>query len=83
MGPLNTKLRKLREEKEAKRDPAATALMSRATEELRASRIIDGIVGVGEPAPAFARPGVDGETVRLSALLRRGPAVLSFFRGRW
>jgi len=36
--------------------------------------------GVGAEAPDFALPAQDGESVRLSALLRRGPVVLIFYR---
>lgn len=83
MGPLNQKLDELRAEKEAARDPAATALMHRATDELRDSGILDAVASVGDAAPSWARPELDGLTLRSRALLERGPLVLSFFRGRW
>ncbi|WP_201067345.1 MULTISPECIES: peroxiredoxin-like family protein [Thiorhodovibrio] len=38
---------------------------------------------VGETAPDFALPNARGETVRLSARLRDGPVVLTFYRGAW
>jgi peroxiredoxin len=38
---------------------------------------------VGGEAPDFALPAGNGESVRLSALLRRGPVVLIFYRGEW
>lgn len=40
-------------------------------------------LGVGDRAPDFALPGVDGEIVRLGDLLARGPVVLTFYRGAW
>ena len=83
MESLNARLAALRAEKEEARDPSATALMTRATDDLRASGILDGVPSVGETAPLFARPNLDGTTVRLQTLLRRGPVVVSFFRGRW
>ena len=67
----------------AKRDPAVTAVMTRCTADLQASGITDGIVKAGDPAPHFARPNLNHETVRLAQVLRDGPAVISFFRGRW
>lgn len=82
-GPLNQRLAEMRAEKDAKRPPEATAIMNQATADLRASGILDRICAVGDRAPLFARPNLAGETVRLRALLRRGPVVLSFFRGRW
>lgn len=83
MESLNERLAALPAEKEVDRDPAATALMNRSTDELRASGILDGVRSVGDTAPLFARPNLDGATVRLRTLLKRGPVVLSFFRGRW
>jgi hypothetical protein len=83
MPTLNEQLSALRAEKEAKRNPAWTALMNRATEELAASGILDRIAKVGDRAPLFARPDLDGRTVRLRSVLRSGPVIVSFFRGRW
>lgn len=82
-GPLCRRLAEIRAEKEAARPAAATAVMAAGTEELRGSGILDRIPGVGDRAPLFARPSVAGPTVRLKSLLKRGPVVLSFFRGRW
>ena len=82
-GPLNRRLAEIRAEKEAARPAPATAIMAAGTEALRSSGILDRIPGVGDRAPLFARPSVAGRTVRLAALLKRGPVVLSFFRGRW
>lgn len=39
-----------------------------------------GFVKAGDLAPDFELPEVDGETLRLDALLARGPVVLVFFR---
>jgi peroxiredoxin len=57
--------------------------MHRATDELRASGIMDRVVKVGAPAPDFALPNVAAQPVSLAALRTRGPVVLSFYRGRW
>lgn len=83
MTTLNEQLASLRAEKDAARDPAYTAIMDGATEALAASDILAGVPGVGDRAPHFARPDLGGETVRLRSLLRKGPVVASFFRGRW
>ncbi|MBK8176041.1 MAG: AhpC/TSA family protein [Rhodospirillales bacterium] len=37
----------------------------------------------GELVEDFALPNPLGETIRLSELLRRGPVVLTFYRGSW
>ena len=83
MTTLNERLSALRAEKDAARPPEYTAIMNRATEALAATDILAGIPGVGDRAPLFARPNLEGETVRLRSLLRQGPVVMSFFRGRW
>ncbi len=83
MGPINEALTALREGAEAKRPPEINTRIHRATEELSASGILDGVPGVGDRAPFFARPDLRGDSVRLSARLKKGPVVLSFFRGRW
>jgi len=71
-------------EASAKRLPAdKAAIMHRATEELRASGIMDRVIKVGEPLPPFALPNAYGHPVRSADLLARGPLVLTFFRGAW
>ena len=82
-GSLVERLAALRAEKEAARDPAVNAVLDRSTAELQAAGLAGRALGVGDPAPHFARPDTTGATVRLGPLLSRGPVVLSFFRGRW
>ena len=48
-----------------------------------AEAAVGGALGVGQRAPDFALPDIDGGTVRLSALLSNGPVVLTFYRGAW
>lgn len=50
---------------------------------LRASGIMNRVVRVGQTAPDFALPNVDGRSVSLAQPRARGPVVLSFYRGRW
>lgn len=59
------------------------AAMARADADLLATGIVDRALKAGDRAPDFALPGVDGRSVALSALLRDGPVVLSFYRGGW
>jgi peroxiredoxin len=40
-------------------------------------------VKVGERAPDFTLPDVEGSPVALSELLKQGPVVLTFYRGEW
>lgn len=59
------------------------AVMDRATEELRGSGIMARIPAPGGALPAFELPDSEGNIVRSSDLLERGPLVLTFYRGQW
>lgn len=61
----------------------ALELMHRATAELRASGAADRAIGVGDTAPAFELKGSHGDSVSSEALLRKGPLIVSFYRGIW
>lgn len=62
--------------------PAETQrLHRRVVEELRSRRFA--VPAVGSAAPVFELADHGGAKVSLASLLRSGPAVLLFFRGRW
>ena len=63
--------------------PEIRDAMGRADLELAASGITEQALKAGDLAPDFELPGVDGRMIRLSALLRDGPVVVSFYRGGW
>ena len=64
--------------------PAGRATLYEAKiEELRSSFALKAAVGVGAIAPAFRLPDVKGHPVSLADLLRRGPVVVTFYRGGW
>ena len=62
---------------------AQLATMRRATEELRASGIVECGLKVGAHAPEWQLPHGRGNTIRSRDLLKNGPLVLNFFRGVW
>lgn len=80
---LEDKLAAIRKMAETRLPPEARAIMHKATEDLRASGIMERIAKVGEVAPDFTLPNAAGEPVSLAGLRARGPAVVSFYRGRW
>jgi thiol-disulfide isomerase/thioredoxin len=53
------------------------------TEALLQSGIINNSLQVGQKAPDFTLPNATGGEVSLSSLLKKGPVVLSFYRGEW
>jgi len=57
--------------------------MHRATAELKASGMEDRALKVGDRAPNFTLFNQDHVQVASTDLLRKGPLVVSFFRGHW
>ncbi len=67
---------------EAKRPPEVAAQMHRAVDELRTAQTMARILKAGDMMPAFALEGQSG-IVDSASLLRRGPLVVTFYRGKW
>jgi peroxiredoxin len=64
--------------------PAATqAINDRATEEFRLAGLARKALQVGERAPEFTLPDVNGKPVSSAELLAKGPLIVTFIRGRW
>ena len=68
---------------DANAEPALVAAVRASIRQLDKTGIARSAVKAGEPAPRFSLPDTRGLVVSLAELLRRGPAVLSFFRGGW
>ena len=80
---LEEKLSAIREDFVQQAPPEAVEIAHRATEDLRASGIMDGVTGVGDDLPAFELEDTEGNLVRSADLVAGGPLVLAFFRGKW
>lgn len=63
--------------------PGLTAIMDNHVEHLRADGTMEGIIKVGEAAPAFELKDGNDKMVSSTEILKRGPLVLSFYRGSW
>ncbi len=61
----------------------AIETMRRATAELKATGLENRALRVGDRAPEFNLFNQDHVQVNSADLLRRGPVVVSFFRGHW
>jgi peroxiredoxin len=59
------------------------AAIDRAVEELKASGMSARALQEGSEAPSFELPDGDGHVWRSQDLLRHGPLVAVFYRGRW
>ena len=59
------------------------AVLTRTTARLRRSGISRSCLQPGETAPDFEFSGPDGDPTSFYDLLKRGPAVVNFFRGFW
>ncbi len=59
------------------------AIHERAIQELADAGIAQRILPLGAKAPEFTLPDQNGQQVSSAELLRKGPLVISFFRGRW
>ncbi len=57
--------------------------MQQATQSLKDAGIENNASKVGDKAPDFTLPNVKNEDIRLSDALKKGPVVLSFYRGGW
>ncbi len=57
--------------------------MHAATKALRESGLADKALKVGDKAPVFTLNDADGNIVSSAELLKKGPLVVSFYRGVW
>lgn len=57
--------------------------IDRGVDELKASALVEHALKTGDRAPSFELPDGDGMMWRSEDLLRGGPLVIVFYRGRW
>lgn len=63
--------------------PDPKIVLAKATEDLVRSGQMERAIHQGQKAPDFVLPDASGRPVRLSALLQKGPVILTFYRGAW
>ena len=80
---LEERLAKLREASAGKIPEEIRMKMGAATQALRESGIMDGIIKVGDTLPAFNLPNSKGEMVSSADLLAKGNLVVTIYRGHW
>jgi len=63
--------------------PEVVEIFHKTTAELIATGQAERSLKVGDPAPTFTLKTADGEVVSSTAMLERGPLVVTFYRGVW
>src|SRR5213075_1732411 len=59
------------------------AIMQRHIDQLRKGAIARTMLKVGDRAPAIVLKNAKGETIDVSILLKKGPVIVTFYRGGW
>ena len=83
MSTLQERLDRIKAGFSKKAPDEAKAVMHRATEDLRASGIMERVPRVGDDFPDFELPDTEGNPITSAELLGRGPLVVTFYRGVW
>lgn len=80
----------LREQLQAKEDagsgrvtPEIKAEFKKGIDAIKAAKIVEGAKQVGDAAPDFTLKNATGKEVSLAAELKKGPVVLTWYRGGW
>lgn len=82
-GDLQNQLDARRDAFLEKASPEIIRSQEKALADLEASGLVDQALNVGDEARDFTLGDPDGESVRLSDLLKEGPVVLTWYRGAW
>lgn len=80
---LEESLAKLREASAARIPEEIRKVMGKATQELRDSGIMDGIIKIGDTLPSFNLPNPVGKMVSSDDILAKGNLVVTIYRGHW
>ncbi len=76
-----------REKSQAQSDPMGAderrSILRAATQKIVQSGVAEKALKVGDRLPGFALPNAVGEVISSQGLLKRGPLVVSFYRGAW
>ncbi|MBH0029727.1 peroxiredoxin-like family protein [Pseudoalteromonas sp. SWYJZ98] len=70
-------------QKDAKLPADVLALMNTTNEELIAQHIRDNALQIGKKVENFSLANHNGENIELADLLKKGPVIISFYRGGW
>jgi peroxiredoxin len=80
---LDERLKALRSKESAETPDALKSVIATELKALISSGQAGRAVKLGDRAPDFVLPDVDGNTVASASLLEQGPLVVTFYRGFW
>ena len=80
---LQQELEAFRSEAAKLMPPDLLAGLQKSIDDLEHSGIVERALKTDDFAPDFTLPNAEGRHIALSDLLKRGPAILSFYRGLW
>jgi hypothetical protein len=80
---LNERLQSIKTKSAAAMTPEALAAMKQGFDELRKAGIPEKALKAGDMAPTFALPNSAGKIIDSGSLLKKGPLVILFYRGKW
>lgn len=83
MASLREQLERLKEASKTRLPSDARAVIERVRDELKRSGVAERALKTGQRAPEFTLPDAHGQTVSSKELLKKGPLVVSFYRGKW
>ena len=81
--PLQQQLNAINKRFTEQMDPAVVKNINEAVKEVQDSEILANAKNEGDQAPDFTLPDATGKKVHLYALLKKGPVVLTWYRGNW
>ena len=80
---LQDEIKEFNEKALANIPPETIKVMTKATEELAGSGIVNQALGKGDTMPPFSLPDAAGKNISSEELLAKGPLVINFYRGSW
>ncbi len=80
---LKDKLNEMKAASAGKIPPETMAIMLRSRVALGESGILEKTIKVGEKMSDFTLPDANGTAVSLDGLRRKGPVLISLYRGVW
>lgn len=83
MMTLEEQLNAIKAKSAARITPEVADAMKQSYGELNAAKVLEQVLKAGDKAPAFALTNSEGRLIHSQTLLRQGPLVILFYRGKW